>query len=83
MGMFDYVKFKAPCGNCGEILSEFQTKDKDDPFMQRLNIDDPDLKNFYTSCPKCGWWNQYEKKWSDNNWNLIISKTIHVGKIKD
>ena len=69
MGMFDYVKFKAPCKKCSEIIENevngitplWQTKDSD----CTLSILDPenlDIQTFYTSCPNCKTWNEYKKQ---------------------
>lgn len=55
MGMFDYVRFSAPCTNCGEIIDEdWQSKDGD---CEMELIEPKDVENFYTHCPKCKTWN--------------------------
>ena len=69
MGMFDYVKYKAPCWNCDEIIEndefdgkpDWQTKDSECE-LEILDPENPDIQRFYTSCRKCGKWNEYEKQ---------------------
>jgi len=57
MGMFDYVKYKAPCKKCGEELTEWQSKDGE----CSLSIIEPkDVNRFYTDCKICKSWNEYE-----------------------
>ena len=51
MGMFDYVEFSAPCPKCGEMVSEWQTKNTD----CRLETVYPfEAIEFGISCPSCG-----------------------------
>jgi len=57
MGMFDYVKYKAPCWKCGEEVTEFQSKDGD-CYMQELSA--KKVKRFYGSCLKCHAWQEYD-----------------------
>lgn len=61
MGMFDWVKYKAPCWKCGKELSDFQTKSKGRS-MENLNPKEIGLGNFYTMCPNpnCRAWNEYD-----------------------
>ena len=57
MGMFDTVKYKAPCWKCGEPITEFQSKDGE----CMLEIVTPkQVGNFYGSCYKCHAWNEYD-----------------------
>lgn len=57
MGMFDSVRYEAPCPYCGALLSAFQSKDG--PCI--LSTLDPDEVNgFYTSCHSCNAWVEYE-----------------------
>lgn len=61
MGMFDYVKYEAPCFHCGEPLTEWQTKSAKDgeDLMRNLEISDV-AANFYENCDKCDAWNEYD-----------------------
>ena len=53
MGMFDNIKYEAPCPKCGNILDDWQSKDgpcvldKLEPWQ---------VQHFYTLCKKCGSW---------------------------
>lgn len=58
MGMFDYVKYEAPCFNCGRRLTDWQTKDTD-CVLAIVNPYDCVDRGFYTDCPQCKTWNQY------------------------
>lgn len=53
MGMFDYVNFMMPCPECGTIVRNFQSKDRE-CFMDLLEINE--VWNMYSSCSKCGRW---------------------------
>ena len=57
MGMFDFVEYKADCSKCGVALPEFQSKDGE-CLMETLQP--KDVRTFYTSCDKCGTWNQFK-----------------------
>lgn len=64
MGMFDTVKFEAPCINCGATLKNFQSKDGDCE-LQTLSVKellaqaDGDAVEFYDYCDKCRYFNRY------------------------
>ncbi len=60
MGMFDYVDFVMDCPKCGEKVTDFQTKDKE----QNLQWVHPrEVENFYSSCNKCKVWIEFVKGW--------------------
>lgn len=60
MGMFDWVEFEAPCPKCGERVTGFQTKDRDNV----LDCIPPvGLESFYTSCDRCDMWIEY--RWNE------------------
>lgn len=59
MGMFDYVKYEAPCWKCGKPLKDWQTKDTE-CYMQEVNPED--CRRFYTACGACNAWNEYDVK---------------------
>lgn len=59
MGMFNYVKYEAPCSKCGFLLKEFQTKSSDHD-LRCEEVDPSSTDNFYVSCRECGEWNEYE-----------------------
>ena len=53
MGMFDYIKYEAPCPKCGEMLDDWQSKDSE----CLLDTLEPwQVSHFYQSCPKCKSW---------------------------
>lgn len=56
MGMFDYIKYKAPCWKCGKELTNFQSKDGD---CVMDTIQPSVVNRFYDSC-NCGAWNEYK-----------------------
>ena len=58
MGMFDEVKYEAPCWKCGEILKHWQSKDGP---CNLLTLFPTEVDNFYDSCGKCGAWNEYDR----------------------
>ena len=57
MGMFDHVKYEAPCAKCGVILTDWQSKDG--PCLLQT-LDPHQVRNFYTSCDACKQWNEYD-----------------------
>ncbi len=57
MGMFDYVKYSAPCSKCGIIITEWQSKDGP-CFLE--NLEPEKVQNFYGNCPACGKWHDYK-----------------------
>lgn len=59
MGMFDYVDYEAPCGKCGEMIREFQSKDG--PCLLK-HISPRKVRRFYQTCAKCGEWNEFKVK---------------------
>jgi len=68
MGMYDNIEFKATCDQCGQELSDFQSKDG----PCNLAILSPrDVKNFYTSCNKCNTWHEW----------LVVPTQIEIIKL--
>lgn len=65
MGMYDNVIYKTECPDCKEPLSEFQSKDGP---CALVTLEPKDVQNFYTSCPKCGVWVEFE----------VIAKEVEV-----
>ena len=57
MGMFDTVKYKAPCWRCKTEIADFQSKDGD---CDLSVISVKKVGNFYGMCPKCHAWNEYD-----------------------
>lgn len=57
MGMFDHVSYSAKCVCCGFVLTRWQTKDG--PCLL-MTLDPPEVRNFYTTCPNCHAWNEYD-----------------------
>lgn len=58
MGMFDYVKFSAPCIKCGEKIQGFQSKDGP---CELKHLDYWEVDYFYANCKKCDTWNEYHR----------------------
>lgn len=57
MGMFDYIKYKAPCRKCGFILTEWQSKDGE---CELATLEPSQVETFYGICPQCETWNRYK-----------------------
>jgi hypothetical protein len=57
MGLFDHVIYTAKCACCGHEITRWQTKDG--PCLL-MTLEPPEVKNFYATCPKCHFWNEYE-----------------------
>lgn len=56
MGMYDDIKFKTKCPNCGNIVENFQSKSGP---CAMFVLDFTDVDNFYASCPTCNTWIEY------------------------
>lgn len=52
MGLYDYIDFKMTCPNCGAMVEEWQSKDREDRRMNLLKFNQ--VENFYGSCTQCG-----------------------------
>ena len=57
MGMFDDVKYEAPCAKCGTVMTEWQSKDG--PCIG-TTLDPHQVRNFYAICRNCQQWNEYD-----------------------
>ena len=57
MGMFNHVRYEAPCAKCGAILTDWQSKDHP---VTMTTLDPHLVRNFYTSCDACKQWNEYD-----------------------
>lgn len=65
MGMFDYITYEADCSNCGQPLSDFQSKGADCVLAkltpaQLIEKAGSANAHFYTSCNNCGTWCKYK-----------------------
>ena len=58
MGMFDYINFKMPCPECGDVLCGWQSKDAGCDMEQ---IEPDSVNNFYTPCDNCGAWLEFSR----------------------
>ena len=58
MGMFDWVNHKTKCPGCGAVVDGFQTKDTGCT-LDMVEITDPRVTCFYSSCKECGKWLEY------------------------
>lgn len=68
MGMFDYVRYSAPCVGCGkEIKRNWQTKDGE-CLLDVIDIDPQRIRHWYTTCDNCGQWN--EKRIKATAWEV-------------
>ncbi len=58
--MFNWIKNVASCVKCGNILTEWQSKDmrKDEDLACDYYLP-ADVNNFYENCDKCDTWNEY------------------------
>lgn len=57
--MYDNIKWEEKCPHCGNIIDDFQSKDGP---CAMFMLDYWDVKNFYSSCNKCGTSIEYTKK---------------------
>jgi uncharacterized protein with PIN domain len=71
MGMYDTVILKIECPVCNDILEEFQTKDLGNHLDM---VDYRDLLNFYTQCPNCKAWIEFNRKQAQslNDFTLTV-----------
>ncbi len=58
MGMFDYVRYEAPCWRCNSTLDSWQSKDGECELKMLMPSD---VDNFYTFCRVCGAWNEFDR----------------------
>ena len=66
MGLFNYVKFTAPCWKCGAELTEWQSKDGN---CWMVTVRPDEVQQFYEQCRECKTWNQYRV--APTAWNVI------------
>ena len=59
MGMFNYVKFSAPCRECGTVITDWQTKSSGES-LSMSEVLPIDCQNFYTVCHQCETWLEYK-----------------------
>ena len=57
MGLYDRILFEAPCGGCGEKITEWQTKDTRNPALQGI-VELNGINNFYSIC-YCKTWMRF------------------------
>ena len=55
--MFDYVNYEAPCIECGELLTSWQSKSGK---CTMGTVEPWEVSSFYQNCPKCNRWNEYD-----------------------
>ena len=58
MGMYDCVKYKMDCPECGKKLDSFQSKDGKCMLAQ---IEFWEVNNFYDLCGNCGAWIEFNR----------------------
>jgi len=58
MGMFDYVRYGCNCPTCDSDVDGFQTKDTDCVLDV---VETRDVDHFYTHCPECGLWIDFDR----------------------
>jgi hypothetical protein len=51
MGLYNLVKFSTKCPKCGELISDFQTKDGT---LSLSEVEFYEVDNFYSFCENCG-----------------------------
>jgi len=57
MGMFDYVQHECVCPVCRSKVANFQSKDGP---CKLLTLQPSEVECFYSTCPKCGCWVQFD-----------------------
>jgi len=59
MGMFDYVIIRTECPFCRKMITGFQTKDGNQNFDK---LTPEQVNRFYTTCPNCRKWVEFNRK---------------------
>ena len=59
-GMFDYINFEMECPICKTKVDGFQSKDGS---CSLHKISPFEVFNFYSTCPKCGTWIEFNKRY--------------------
>jgi len=80
MGMFDYVKFKIKCPNCGKLIDNFQSKDS---VCLMNNLEFWEVDNFYSSCTYCNTWVEFTLKERKKRKISKYNKTIKIPTKKE
>jgi len=80
MGMFDWVRFKQNCPNCGETLTSWQSKDE---YCVMEPVKPHKVKNFYTSCGGCKAWVNFYKEHGDKTWTRTVSMDFLETKLPE
>jgi hypothetical protein len=77
MGMYDYVRYSAPCVACGAVISsDWQTKDGA-CLLETIDIDPHQIRRWYTHCPNCNTWN--EKRVKMTAWEIVDASRPAAG----
>jgi hypothetical protein len=70
MGLFDDVRAEGlECGSCGEPLPAESFQSKDGP-CELAMLDWREVRQFYTSCPKCREWNSFRSVPPEGEWRI-------------
>ena len=72
MGLFNYVNATHDCWLCDQPVTGWQTKDGD-PFMETVEVDEPDLFEYYSSCSYCDANSDYRFSKETCSWVLYKS----------
>lgn len=76
MGLFDWVKYEAPCINCGYILTGWQTK----TYKNCLETIEPwQARNMHCPCPNYKTWNECKIEAETE----VVVKSIKITPVKD
>lgn len=73
MSMYDIIEFTYNCPHCDYVLTQFQSKDAS---RLMLTLEPSDVSNFYTVCPKCKAFIEFNaiEKPIYSKFSLIVSK---------
>ena len=59
MGMYDNIRYEMDCPKCETRVASFQSKDG---VCMLIELDFWEVNNFYSDCPKCGAWIEFNRK---------------------
>ena len=59
MGMFDHIKLTIKCPKCGNLVSNFQTKNND---CTMASLEFWQVDHFYSNCDNCDIWIEFNLK---------------------
>ena len=78
MGMFDYVIIRTECPFCEKMVGGFQTKDGGLSFEK---LTPSQVECFYTTCPHCNRWIEFNRK-NKKDYYMSINSLLEEFELK-